>query len=146
MIKYVFFDWGYTLINSFTDVDDEIETIVSKYGKKWKDIFKFWRNYHFLHSLGRIKTKEEKYEQVRGWLLQAVILAEKEYGSGTGKMKLSSVYDSFCHALPWIAKTLTFEAFSEYVDDALEEAKDILSKNEAIASLASTMIKNEHVE
>lgn len=90
--------------------------------------------------------KEEKYEQVRGWLLQAVILAEKEYGSGTGKMKLSSVYDSFCHALPWIAKTLTFEVFSEYVDDALKEAKDILSKNEAIASLASTMIKNEHVE
>ena len=64
MIKYVFFDWGYTLINSFVDVDDEIEEIVSKYGKKWKDIFKIWRNYHFLHSLGRIKTKEEKYEQI----------------------------------------------------------------------------------
>ena len=51
MIKYVFFDWGYTLINSFTDVDPEIEEIVSKYGIKWKDIFKYWRNYHFLHSL-----------------------------------------------------------------------------------------------
>lgn len=64
MIKYVFFDWGYTLINSFVDVDPEIEDIVSKYGKTWKDIFKYWRNYHFLHSLGRIKTKEEKYEQL----------------------------------------------------------------------------------
>ena len=64
MIKYVFFDWGYTLINSFVDVDPEIEEIVSKYGKKWKDIFKVWRNYHFLHSLGRIKTKEEKYDQI----------------------------------------------------------------------------------
>ena len=64
MIKYVFFDWGYTLINKFADVDAEIEEIVSKYGKKWKDIFKIWRNYHYLHSLGRVADKKEKYEQI----------------------------------------------------------------------------------
>lgn len=86
---------------------------------------------------------DEKYEQIRGWLLQAVILAEREYGSGTGKMKLSSVYDAFCRTLPWIAKTLTFETFSEYVDDALTEAKEILMENKAIASIASTMIQVE---
>lgn len=64
MIKYIFFDWGYTLINSFEDVDKEIEKIVSRYGKTWNEVFKYWRNYHFLHSLGRIKTKEEKYKQL----------------------------------------------------------------------------------
>lgn len=64
MIKYVFFDWGYTLINSFVDVDEKIEKIVSKYDKKWSDIFKIWRNYHYLHSLGRIKNNMEKYEQI----------------------------------------------------------------------------------
>ena len=37
------------------------------------------------------QSKEIRYEQVRGWLLQAVILAEQEYGSGTGRMKLSAV-------------------------------------------------------
>lgn len=62
-IKYVFFDWGYTLIESFKNVDADIDKILSKYGKTWKDIFKVWRNYHYLHSLGRI-DKTEKYEQV----------------------------------------------------------------------------------
>ncbi len=64
MIKYVFFDWGYTLINSFKPTDEETEKIVQKYGWKWKEFFKIWRNYHYLHSLGRIKSKEEKYEQI----------------------------------------------------------------------------------
>ena len=76
MIKYIFFDWGYTLINSFVDVDDEIEKIVSKYGKSWKDIFKIWRNYHYLHSLGRISSKQEKYEQIS--LLTGVSVADLE--------------------------------------------------------------------
>lgn len=88
---------------------------------------------------------EQKYETIRGWLLQAVILAEQEYGSGTGKMKLSVVYDQFCKTLPWIAKVLSFEVFSEYVDKALEEAKVILRGNEAIAALAETMIKDTQV-
>ena len=87
----------------------------------------------------------QKYETIRGWLLQAVILAEQEYGSGTGKMKLSVVYDQFCKTLPWIAKVLSFEVFSEYVDKALEEAKAILRGNEAIAALAETMIKDTRV-
>lgn len=86
-------------------------------------------------------SKDEKYEQVRGWLLQAVILAEQKYGAGTGRMKLSAVYDAFCEALPWIAELLPFETFSQYVDDALDEAKGLLTDNKAIAALASTMIK-----
>ncbi len=64
MIKYVFFDWGYTLVSRFKDVDEDIEKIVCKYGLKWKDIFVVWRNYHYLHSLGRIKNNSEKYAQI----------------------------------------------------------------------------------
>ena len=64
MIKYIYFDWGYTLISSFKPTDDETEQIVKKYGYNWKEFFKIWRNYHYLHSLGRIKSKEEKYEQI----------------------------------------------------------------------------------
>lgn len=86
-------------------------------------------------------SKDERYEQVRGWLLQAVILAEQKYGSGTGRMKLSAVYDAFCEALPWIAELLPFETFSQYVDDALDEVKGLLTDNKAIAALANTMIK-----
>lgn len=76
MIKYVFFDWGYTLIDAFEDVDAEIEEIVSKYGKSWKEIFKIWRNYHFLHSLGRISNNQEKYEQIS--ILTGVSVADLE--------------------------------------------------------------------
>ena len=80
-------------------------------------------------------STDKKYEQIRGWLLQAVVLAEKEFGSGAGKLKLSTVYDKFCERFPWLAKVLPFETFSKYVDDALSEMKDVLKQNSAIASI-----------
>lgn len=89
------------------------------------------------------QSNKEKYDQIRGWLLQAVILAEQEYGSGTGQMKLSVVYDAFCTALPWIAKVITFEQFSKYVDEALEDARNILEGNNSMAALAETMVHKD---
>ncbi len=80
-------------------------------------------------------SKEERYQQIRGWLLQAVIIAEKTFGSGTGALKLSNVYAEFCKQLPWIAKIISFETFKKYVDDALAEMHSILEKNAAIASV-----------
>ena len=53
-------------------------------------------------------STDKKYEQIRGWLLQAVLGAEREFGSGTGKLKLSSVYLGWqrsCHLKP-LANTL----------------------------------------
>lgn len=82
-------------------------------------------------------SKDEQYKQIKGWLLGAVTLAEKEYGSGTGKIKLSAVYDKFVEKFPWIAKVLSFETFSEYVDNALVEMRNLLSTNEAVASIVS---------
>lgn len=86
------------------------------------------------------QSDQVKYEQIRGWLLQAVILAEQKYGSGTGRMKLSAVYDAFCSALPWIARVMSFETFALYVDEALDEAKEILADNKEMAALAETMV------
>lgn len=77
--------------------------------------------------------KGEQYQRIRGWLLQAVILAEKEFGSGTGSLKLSTVYAEFCKQLPWIAQVVPFELFSLYVDDALEEMKNMLKSNKKLA-------------
>ena len=56
--KYIFFDWGYTLISKFRNVDDEIDIILDKYNLRWDDIFKQWKNYQILNSLGRISEKE----------------------------------------------------------------------------------------
>lgn len=80
-------------------------------------------------------NQDERYKMIRGWLLQAVLIAEKEFGSGTGKLKLSAVYDKFCERFPWLVKVLSFETFSKYVDDALGEMKDVLKQNSAIASI-----------
>lgn len=56
--KYIFFDWGYTLINKFKNVDNEINNILEKYNLKWDDIFRKWKNYQILNSLGKITEKE----------------------------------------------------------------------------------------
>lgn len=42
--KYIFLDWGYTLISSFKNVDDKINNILEKYNLKWDDIFKKWKS------------------------------------------------------------------------------------------------------
>ena len=80
-------------------------------------------------------SDKEKYERIQGWLLQAVIIAEREFGSSTGKLKLSFVYDKFCEQLPWLAKVIPFAVFSAYVDDALETMRNLISSNSAIASV-----------
>ena len=56
--KYIFFDWGYTLINKFENVDDKINNILEKYNLKWDDVFRKWKNYQILNSLGKVTEKE----------------------------------------------------------------------------------------
>ena len=75
--------------------------------------------------------------KVREWLLWAVTEAEKELGGGTGKLKLRQVYDLFVTRFPWLAKTVSFELFSSLVDDALDEMRDMLDKNEAVKAFVN---------
>ena len=56
--KYIFFDWGYTLISKFENVDDKINNILEKYNLKWDDIFRKWKNYQILNSLGKVTERE----------------------------------------------------------------------------------------
>ena len=69
---------------------------------------------------------------VKEWLLYATTLAEKELGGGTGKLKLRYVYDMFVSKFPWVAKVLSFETFSEMVDEALASMNELLSSNAAV--------------
>ena len=68
------------------------------------------------------------------WLLYAVSMAEKELGSGTGKLKLVQVYSDFVAKYPILSKIIPFAAFSLWVDIVLEEMKDILNNNMDIAA------------
>ena len=75
---------------------------------------------------------DKQLATVKEWLLYATTLAEKELGGGTGKLKLRYVYDMFVTKFPWVAKVLSFESFSEMVDESLGSMNDMLSNNAAV--------------
>ncbi len=75
---------------------------------------------------------EAQLSKVREWLLWAVTEAEKDLGGGTGQLKLRQVYDLFVTRFPWLAKLISFELFSNMVDEALEEMREMLDTNQAV--------------
>lgn len=78
---------------------------------------------------------EAQLSKVREWLLWAVTGAEKELGGGTGWLKLRQVYDLFVTHFTWLARIVPFDLFSELVDDALEEMREMLKNNKAVKDL-----------
>ena len=78
---------------------------------------------------------EAQLAKVREWLLWAVTGAEKELGGGTGKLKLRQVYDLFVMRFPWLVRVVSFDLFSDMVDDALEEMRSMLQTNTAVKVL-----------
>ena len=85
--------------------------------------------YHFVKQ-----PKADQLRKVREWLLWAVIQAERALGSGTGQLKLRSVYDLFVVRFPWLAKIVPFDMFCKMVDDALDEMRELLENNEDVAA------------
>lgn len=77
-------------------------------------------------------------DALREWLKYAVTLAEKELGSGTGQLKLRMVYDLFIQKFSYLAKFISFETFSGYVDEALSWLNNQLASNKAVASYVET--------
>ena len=77
-------------------------------------------------------------DALREWLKYAVTIAEKELGSGTGQLKLRMVYDLFIQKFSYLAKFISFETFSGYVDEALTWLNNQLSSNKAVASYVET--------
>lgn len=68
-------------------------------------------------------------KSIKEWLLYAVFMAESEWGSGTGKLKLRTAYDMFVSKYPIISKLIPFSVFSLWVDEALKEMRKILEEN-----------------
>lgn len=73
-------------------------------------------------------------QKVRNWLVWAVGKAEQEFGSGTGQLKLRSVYNQFIARFPKLSTFITFKRFSALVDEALNILSDML-KNGKIANI-----------
>ncbi len=76
--------------------------------------------------------RSKQVDKVKQWLLWAVVEAERELGSGTGKLKLRCVYDLFVERFPAVARAVSFETFADWVDEALETVEGWL-KERAIA-------------
>ena len=72
-------------------------------------------------------------KNIKEWLLYAVVEAEKNLGSKTGKIKLRQVYDEFIKTFPIISKIISFNLFSKFVDTSLIEMKKILDSNTKIS-------------
>lgn len=87
-----------------------------------------------VYRFGNLPT-EEQLQKVREWLLFAVTEAETQLGSGTGQLKLRNVYDLFVQRFPWLVKTISFAVFSGLVDDALDEMRKMLAKNNNVKAI-----------
>jgi hypothetical protein len=74
-------------------------------------------------------------EKIKEWLLYAVTEAEASLGGQTGILKLRMVYDMFVARFPMVAKVVSFETFSYWVDEALDKMKELLETNEAIKNV-----------
>ena len=77
-------------------------------------------------------------EKVKNWLLWAVCEAETALGSGTGKLKLATVYSLFIERFPTFSKIMPYTLFSKLVDEALEIMREWLENNKAIAAVIQT--------
>lgn len=76
--------------------------------------------------------KSAQIKKVKEWLLYAVTQAEKEFGSGTGQIKLRYVYDKFLTKFPYLTSVIPFELFSSLVDEALVKFREILETNDKV--------------
>ena len=76
---------------------------------------------------------KEQLNKIQEWLVWAVAQAEKELGSGTGQMKIKYVYDLFITKFPAVAIFVPYSTFSNMVEKALEEFKEMIASNQRIS-------------
>jgi hypothetical protein len=86
-----------------------------------------------------LSPSAEQLAKVSKWLLWAVSEAERALGDGTGKLKLSLVYDKFLKSFPWVSRIVTVQTFERLVDAALEKMREMLEDNPKVV----TVIKGE---
>lgn len=70
--------------------------------------------------------------KIKRSLLYLVTVAEKEMKSGTGELKLQSVYSKFIEKFPIISTFIPYSVFTSMVDNALNKMQEMLSSNDNI--------------
>lgn len=83
-------------------------------------------------------------KKISKWLIWAVSEAEKILGSGTGQLKLHTVYAWFTEKFPTIAVILPFAVFSAWVDTALVTLRKWLELGNPIGDYITGGSENVH--
>lgn len=85
-----------------------------------------------MKRFGELPPQEQVYK-VKQWLLLVVIEAERQFkDSGMGVIKLRTVYDLFIKAFPSLTPLVPFDVFKIWVDEALEQMKELIDTNKNI--------------
>jgi hypothetical protein len=80
-------------------------------------------------------------------LFGLVTWAEREYGNGTGALKLSEVIQRFYPQIPAIARLfLSAEKVESIVDDALTAAKERWQQNPKLIETAATQAAQKNID
>lgn len=87
---------------------------------------------------GVIAFFKGEHKSMKDWLLYACSVAEKEFGSKTGQLKLRYVWSMACKQFSFLTTFLSFEKFSEMVDDCLIDLRHLIETNDNIATCLET--------
>lgn len=87
-----------------------------------------------IYKFAGLPTKEQVIK-IKALLLYWVTLAEKELGNGTGQLKLRFVYDLFTSKFKVAARLVSFELFSIWVDESLDQMRAMLENNKKVNEL-----------
>lgn len=82
---------------------------------------------------GAIAFFKGEKKSLKDWLLYACTIAEREFGSKTGQLKLKYVWSMACEQFKFLTTFLTFEKFSKMVDDCLIDFRHLIETNDHIA-------------
>lgn len=82
---------------------------------------------------GVIATFKGEEHSLKNWLLYACSLAEKELGGKTGQLKLKYVWNLACAQFKFLTTFLSFDKFSEMVDNCLVDLRHLIETNNKIA-------------
>lgn len=76
------------------------------------------------------EARDKLIRAVSDWLLRAVTEAEKDLGSGTGKLKIREVYEKAVGLFgPEFTEIISLERLDEMAQKPLEEMRELLDKN-----------------
>jgi len=77
-----------------------------------------------------------QFKSFKQWLVYACSEAEEYFGSGSGQLKLRYVYNLAVESkFGFIAKVITFNMFSNFVDGALVKMREMIENSPAIAKI-----------